>query len=119
MDLCLLRMTLLHRRFLIACGCAALQEEAHGAQKELAKLRAELALAKSASLASEAVRLDSGAQMLVARLDGADNKSLQAITVLLMTHGALTVALSSGTPSGRRWQPCQSSMKGVFHYARV
>ena len=56
---------------------AALQEEAFGAQKELAKLRTELALAKSASLASEAVQLDSGARMLVARLDGADNKSLQ------------------------------------------
>ena len=67
---------------LIACGCAALQEEAYGAQKELAKLRAELALAKSANLASEAVRLDSGAQMLVARLDGADNKSLQVQTVV-------------------------------------
>ena len=68
--------------FLIACNCAALQEEAYGAQKELAKLRAELALAKSASLASEAVRLDSGARMLVARLDGADNKSLQVQNVL-------------------------------------
>ncbi|CAL5229400.1 g12718 [Coccomyxa viridis] len=56
---------------------AALQGEALGAQKELAKLRAELALAKSANLASEAVQLDSGARMLVAQLDGADNKSLQ------------------------------------------
>lgn len=58
--------------------CAALQEEAFGAQKELAKLRAELALAKSANLACEAVQLASGARMLVAQLDGADNKSLQA-----------------------------------------
>ena len=58
---------------------AALQEEAFGAQKELAKLRTELALAKSASLASEAVQLDSGARMLVARLDGAENKSLQVL----------------------------------------
>lgn len=57
--------------------CAALQGEALGAQKELAKLRTELALARSANLASEAVRLDSGARMLVAQLDGADNKSLQ------------------------------------------
>ena len=67
---------------LIACGCAALQEEARGALKELARLRTELALAKSAGLASEAVRLDSGAQMLVARLDGADSKSLQVQTVV-------------------------------------
>jgi len=58
---------------------AALQEEAFSAQKELAKLRAELALAKSANLASGAVQLDSGARMLVAQLDGADNKSLQVL----------------------------------------
>ncbi len=63
--------------------CAALQGEALGAQKELAKLRAELALAKSANLASEAVQLDSGARMLVAQLDGADNKSLQVLFVML------------------------------------
>ena len=59
------------------CWRAALQGEALGAQKELAKLRAELALAKAANLASQAVQLESGARMLVAQLDGADNKSLQ------------------------------------------
>lgn len=63
---------------------AALQGEALGAQKELAKLRAELALAKSANLASEAVQLDSGARMLVAQLDGADNKSLQVLFMMLL-----------------------------------
>ena len=88
--------------FLIARGFAALQEEAYGAQKELAKLRAELALAKSASLASEAVRLDSGARMLVARLDGADNKSLQASTALLLIHQALTVWYGALPPLQKR-----------------
>ena len=67
--------------------CAALQGEALGAQKELAKLRTELALANSANLASEAVQLASGARMLVAQLDGADNKSLQVFPAILLTHG--------------------------------
>lgn len=70
-------------------SCAALQGEALGAQKELAKLRAELALAKSANLASEAVQLDSGARMLVAQLDGADNKSLQVVAVMLLVNTLL------------------------------
>ena len=83
-----------------------MQEEAYGAQKELAKLRAELALAKSASLASEAVRLDSGAQMLVARLDGADNKSLQAITVLLMTQGGAHCGIEL-------WHPFRKEMAAM------
>ena len=101
----------------IATRGAALQEEAFGAQKELAKLRAELALAKSASLASEAVRLDSGAQMLVARLDGADNKSLQAST------GLPAIGAHCGTEP---WHPFREEMAAMpellernCHLARV
>ena len=60
-----------------------------GAQKELAKLRAELALAKSANLANEAVQVDSGARMLVAQLDGADSKSLQVAAVMLWLYTIL------------------------------
>lgn len=52
-------------------------EEAQAAQKEAARLRAELALARSAQLAERAEATPSGARVLVARLDGADGKSLQ------------------------------------------
>ncbi|EIE20523.1 alanyl-tRNA synthetase [Coccomyxa subellipsoidea C-169] len=56
---------------------AALAEEAYSAQKEVAKLRAELALAKSAALADSAATTASGARVVVSRLDGIDNKALQ------------------------------------------
>ena len=62
--------------------CAALAEEAQAAQREAARLRAELALARSAALADDAETTTSGARMLVARLDGADNKSLQVVDVI-------------------------------------
>lgn len=56
---------------------AALAEEAYSAQKEVAKLRAELALAKSAALAEGAAITAGGARVVVSRLDGIDSKPLQ------------------------------------------
>lgn len=57
-------------------------EEAYSAQKEVAKLRAELALAKSAALADSAATTASGARVVVSRLDGIDNKALQVLSLL-------------------------------------
>lgn len=54
-------------------------EEAFSAQKELAKLKAELAVAKSALLADQAAISTSGAKVIVSRLDGVDNKALQVL----------------------------------------
>jgi hypothetical protein len=62
-------------------ACAALAEEAAAAQKEAARLRAELALARAVSLADSAEATPSGGRLLVARLDGADGKALQARTL--------------------------------------
>ncbi|CAL8465000.1 g4535 [Coccomyxa elongata] len=56
---------------------AALVEDAYSAQKEVAKLRAELALAKSAALADSAATTASGARVVVSRLDGIESKALQ------------------------------------------
>ena len=61
----------------------AMAEEAYSAQKEVAKLRAELALAKSAALADSAAVTASGARVVVSRLDGIDNKALQVIFLQL------------------------------------
>ncbi len=60
----------------LCCG-AALVEDAYSAQKEVAKLRAELALAKSAALADSAATTASGARVVVSRLDGIESKALQ------------------------------------------
>ena len=60
------------------CCDAALVEDVYSAQKEVAKLRAELALAKSAALADSAATTASGARVVVSRLDGIESKALQA-----------------------------------------
>jgi len=53
-----------------------LQEELKAAQKQLATLQAELAIAKSDSLLSQAETIG-GFQLLVANLEGVDAKALQ------------------------------------------
>ena len=55
----------------------ALQEELKGTQKALAAAREELALAKAAALAGQAVAV-AEFQLLVARLDGVDGAGLQS-----------------------------------------
>ena len=66
----------------LLCCDAALVEDAYSAQKEVAKLRAELALAKSAALADSAATTASGARVVVSRLDGIESKALQVLHTL-------------------------------------
>eukprot|EP00891_Asterochloris_glomerata_P004769 jgi/Astpho2/4769/Aster-00316 len=54
-----------------------LQEELRSAQKQIADLKRQVALASSSALAAQAVTTDKGAKVLVSELPGVDSKSLQ------------------------------------------
>ena len=56
---------------------AGLQEELRSAQKQIADLKRQVALASSSALAAQAVTTDKGAKVLVSELPGVDSKSLQ------------------------------------------
>ena len=56
---------------------AGLQEELKSAQKQIADLKSQVALASSSALAAQAVTTDKGAKVLVSELPGVDPKSLQ------------------------------------------
>ena len=70
---------------------AAMQDELKAASKQLAELRSQLAVAKTAALASKAERAPSGAALLVATVDGVDAKALQ--------EAAASLAASLGDPA--------------------
>ena len=56
---------------------AGLQDELKSAQKQIADLKSQVALASSSALAAQAVTTDKGAKVLVSELPGVDPKSLQ------------------------------------------
>ena len=56
---------------------AGLQDELKSAQKQIADLKSQVALASSSALAAQAVTTDRGAKVLVSELPGVDPKSLQ------------------------------------------
>ena len=56
---------------------AGLQDELKSAQKQIADLKSQVALASSSVLADQAVTTDKGAKVLVSELPGVDPKSLQ------------------------------------------
>jgi alanyl-tRNA synthetase len=77
---------------------SALQEELKNSQKALIAARAELAVAKSAALASQAVAVGEY-QLLVARLDGVDGDGLQGAALGLLDQlGDATAVVLGGLP---------------------
>ena len=77
---------------------AALQEDLKNSQKALAAARAELAVAKSATLAKQSVAVGTY-QVLVARLDGVDGDGLQgAAKGLLDQLGDASAVVLGGCP---------------------
>ena len=80
----------------------ALQEELKATSKALASVREELALAKSAALASQAESIGSGEdafELLVARLDGVDGGGLQSAAQQLADQlGAGAAVVLGGLP---------------------
>ena len=77
---------------------SALQEELKSSQKALTAARAELAVAKSAALATQAVAVGEY-QLLVARLDGVDGDGLQGAAVGLLDQlGDATAVVLGGLP---------------------
>ena len=81
---------------------SALQEELKATSKALASVREELALAKSAALASQAESIGSGEdafELLVARLDGVDGGGLQSAAQQLADQlGAGAAVVLGGLP---------------------
>ena len=80
---------------------SAMQKEASSAAKEIAALRADLALAKSASLAASATAGGTeGTSYVVAEIEGADAKSLasaaEALCGALGEGGAVVLASAAG-----------------------
>ena len=80
----------------------ALQEELKATSKALASVREELALAKSAALASQAESIGSGEdafELLVARLDGVDGGGIQSAAQQLADQlGAGAAVVLGGLP---------------------
>jgi len=77
---------------------SALQEELKSSQKALTAARAELAVAKSAALATQAVAVGEY-QLLVARLDGVDGDGLQGAALGLLDQlGDSTAVVLGGLP---------------------
>ena len=81
---------------------SALQEELKATSKALASVREELALAKSAALASQAESIGSGEdafELLVARLDGVDGGGIQSAAQQLADQlGAGAAVVLGGLP---------------------
>ena len=81
---------------------SALQDELKATSKALASVREELALAKSAALASQAESIGSGEdafELLVARLDGVDGGGLQSAAQQLADQlGAGAAVVLGGLP---------------------
>ncbi|KAK3282193.1 hypothetical protein CYMTET_10060 [Cymbomonas tetramitiformis] len=79
---------------------AKMQEDAKAAAKQIADLKAELALAKADTLASEAVAVGD-AQLLVRQLDGVDAKSLSVAAENLLAKlgdpGAVVLGSAAGS----------------------
>ena len=75
-----------------------MQEELKSSQKALTAARAELAVAKSAALATQAVAVGEY-QLLVARLDGVDGDGLQGAALGLLDQlGDSTAVVLGGLP---------------------
>lgn len=74
---------------------SALQEELKSSQKALVAARAELAVAKSAALATQVVAVGDS-QLLVARLDGVDGAGLQGAAQGLLDQLGDTTAVVLG-----------------------
>ncbi|WP_115070917.1 alanine--tRNA ligase [Synechococcus sp. UW179B] len=77
---------------------SALQEELKSSQKALTAARAELAVAKSAAMATQAVAVGDY-QLLVARLDGVDGDGLQGAALGLLDQlGDASAVVLGGLP---------------------
>jgi alanyl-tRNA synthetase len=77
---------------------SALQEELKSSQKSLTAARAELAVAKSAAMATQAVAVGDY-QLLVARLDGVDGDGLQGAALGLLDQlGDASAVVLGGLP---------------------
>lgn len=82
---------------------AGLVEELKAAQKAVAELSGQLAGAKAAALAGQAITTPDGAKVLVARLDGVDPKALQDAAASLQAElgDPAAVVLGSAAADGK------------------